>query len=121
MSTDRSATSKRPIRACRADAPATLPPLRAALADCLHRHLAVYGADGLEGLYADLRVRDPDSMWTRARVDQAIDDLVRAGHAEVSGRRGYIDVVGLIDDDMWNELEAERVAFACMATRRMAA
>jgi hypothetical protein len=96
-------------------------PLRAALADCLHRHLAVHGSDSLEALYDDLRCRDADSMWTRARVDRAIDDLVRAGHAEISGRRGYVDVVGLIPDDMWQELEAERVAFACMATRRQAA
>jgi len=81
--------------------------LRAAFADCLHRHLAVHGGDGLEGLYADLRCRDADSEWTRARVDRAIDDLVRDGHAEISGRRGYIDVVGLIDDAMWAELEAE--------------
>ena len=88
------------------------PPLRRALADCLHRHLAVHGADGLAGLYDDLRVRDPDSEWTRARVDRAIDDLVNAGHAEVSGRRGYVDVVGLIPDDMWNELQAEIAVFA---------
>ena len=88
------------------------PPLRRALADCLHRHLAVHGADGLEGLYADLRVRDADSEWTRALVNRAIDDLVNAGHAEISGRRGYIDVIGLIDDEMWTELQAEIAVFA---------
>jgi len=82
-------------------------PLRAALADCLHRHLAVSACDGLEGLYDDLRIRDPDSMWTRARVDKAIDDLVIAGRAEITGTRGYVDIVGLIDEEMWAELEAE--------------
>jgi len=88
------------------------PPLRRALADCLHRHLAVHGADGLAGLYDDLRIRDADSEWTRARVDRAIDDLVIAGRAEISGRHGYIDIVGLFDHEMWAELQAEIAAVA---------
>jgi len=82
-------------------------PLRAALADALHRHLAVSACDGLEGLYADLRVRDPDSMWTRARVDRAIDDLVSADRAEITGTRGYVDIAAFIDDEMWDELKDE--------------
>jgi len=86
--------------------------VRRARADVLYHHLAVSGFDAIEWLYEEMHVRDPYSAWTRARVDQAINDLARDGRVEVGGRRGYLNVEVLIDDQMAAYLGLDDLAVA---------
>lgn len=87
-------------------------PVRRARADVLYYHLAVSGFDAIEWLYEELHCRDPYSAWTRARVDQALNDLARDGRVEVGGRRGYLNVEILIDDEMAAYLGLDDLAVA---------
>jgi hypothetical protein len=86
--------------------------VRRARADVLYYHLAVSGFDAIEWLYEEMHVRSPYSAWTRARVDQALNDLARDGRVEVGGRRGYLNVEVLIDDEMAAYLGLDDLAVA---------
>jgi len=99
---------------CRENSASTtaLPPLRAAFADEMYFYIANGGCDGLELLYFELGCRDADSVWTRARVDQSIEDLVNAGRAEVSGKRGYVVVDVIFDDAMAEYLGSNEAPLA---------
>ena len=73
--------------------------VRQARADSLLAFIIGWGCDGLESTYSELRVWDRNSLWTRANVDQALDDLAAADRIVIVPACGGNVAISVVVDD----------------------